>query len=107
MEPEGSLPCSQEPSTGSYPEPDQPNPYHLIPSLLRSILIVSTHLRFGFPSGLLPYGFATNILYAFLFSPFVLNVLPITSSLTLSFWLYLEESTSYEAPHYAVFSNTL
>jgi hypothetical protein len=25
MEPEGSLPFSQEPSAGSYPEPDQPN----------------------------------------------------------------------------------
>jgi hypothetical protein len=29
MEPEGSLPCSQEPSTGPYPEPDQSNAYHL------------------------------------------------------------------------------
>jgi hypothetical protein len=27
-EPEGSLPCSQEPSTGPYREPDQSNPYH-------------------------------------------------------------------------------
>jgi hypothetical protein len=26
--PEGSLPCSQEPSTGSCPEPDQSSPYH-------------------------------------------------------------------------------
>jgi hypothetical protein len=26
MEPEGSLPRSQEPSTGLYPEPDQSNP---------------------------------------------------------------------------------
>jgi hypothetical protein len=33
MEPEGSLPRSQEPSTGPYPEPDQSNPYHPILSL--------------------------------------------------------------------------
>jgi hypothetical protein len=36
---------------------------------LRSTLIFSTHLRLGLPSGLLPSGFHTNILYAFLFSP--------------------------------------
>jgi hypothetical protein len=33
MEPESSLPCAQEPSTGPYPEPDQSNPYYSILSL--------------------------------------------------------------------------
>jgi hypothetical protein len=38
------------------------------PISLRSILIVSTHLRLVLHSGLFPSGFPTNILYAFLFS---------------------------------------
>jgi hypothetical protein len=42
---------------------------------------LSTHLRLGLPSGLFPSGFPTNIL----FSPFMLHVLPISSSLTWSF----------------------
>jgi hypothetical protein len=44
MEPEGSLPYSQEPSTCHYPEPDQSNLYH------PTILILFNHLRFGLPS---------------------------------------------------------
>jgi hypothetical protein len=67
MEPEGSIPCSQEPSTGPYPEPYQSTPSH--PIFLRSILILFTHLRLSIPSGLFPSGLPTNILYAFLFSP--------------------------------------
>jgi hypothetical protein len=39
------------------------------PISLRSILILPTYLRLGLPSGLIPSGFPTNILYAFLFSP--------------------------------------
>jgi hypothetical protein len=68
--------CSQEPSTGPYLERYQ--------SYLRSILILSTNLRLGLPSGLFPSGFPTNILYAFLFSPFVLHALPISSWLDYS-----------------------
>jgi hypothetical protein len=33
MEPEGSLPCSEEPTIGPYPELDQSSSYHPILSL--------------------------------------------------------------------------
>jgi hypothetical protein len=79
-EPEGSLLCSQEPFTGSYPEPEQSNPHNPILSL-QTILILSTHLRTGPPSGTFLSGFTTNNLHLFLFSPFVLHALPISSSL--------------------------
>jgi hypothetical protein len=34
MEPEGSLPCSQEPSTGPYSESDQSKSHHPIVSIV-------------------------------------------------------------------------
>jgi hypothetical protein len=60
-----------------YPEPDQSSPYHPILSQ-RSILISSTHIRLGLPSGIFLSGFPTHTLYEFLFSPFVLHALSIS-----------------------------
>jgi hypothetical protein len=61
----------------------QSTPSNLISQ--RSIFVFSTHLRNGLPSAFFPSDFATNILYAILFSQFVLHALPISSSLTWSF----------------------
>jgi hypothetical protein len=63
MQPEGSLPCSLVPILS------QINPIHSIPSYpsIRSILILSTHLRLGLPSCLYPSGLPINIQYAVLF----------------------------------------
>jgi len=61
MEPESSLPRSQEPATGLYSEPHASNPY--LPTIL------SSHLCLDFPSGLFPSSFPTKILYIFLIAP--------------------------------------
>jgi hypothetical protein len=64
MEPECSLPYSQELSNCIYPEPDQSRHHHTIWPLQDS-----THLCFGLSSGLIPSGFPTYNLYEFLFFP--------------------------------------
>jgi hypothetical protein len=75
MEPKGSLPCSQEPSTGPYPKPDQSNPYHSIS--LRSILILSTFVSYLLAFPPISYMHSAS-------PPFMLHALPISSSLTWS-----------------------
>jgi hypothetical protein len=65
MEPEGSLPNSQEFYTSTDPEPDQSSPHHPIISN-RSILMLFIHLHLGLSSSLFPSGFPTNNLYTLL-----------------------------------------
>jgi hypothetical protein len=45
MEPEGSWPCSQEPSTGPHPKPDYFSPYYPIISLLLTYLLTELSLE--------------------------------------------------------------
>jgi hypothetical protein len=66
---------------------------------LRSILILSTHLRLCLPSGLFPSGFHTNIIYTFLFSPIRAACPAHLILLDLIILIMLGGSTSYEAPH--------
>jgi hypothetical protein len=68
-EPEGLSPCSQQPATGPYPEPNE-SILHASQSVsLRSILIPSSYLRLGLPSGIFPSEFPTKTLYTLLSSP--------------------------------------
>jgi len=68
MEPEGSLPHIQMPATCLYPEPDQSSPCPPHPTSRRSILILSSHLPLGLPSGVFSPSFHTKALYTPLLS---------------------------------------
>ena len=60
---------TQAPATCLYPGPAHSGPYTHILTSWRSILILSTHLRLGLPSGLFPSCFPTKTLHAPLSSP--------------------------------------
>jgi hypothetical protein len=61
MEPEGSLPCLQESSTGPYPQPDQSNPSH--PISLRSSLSLRSFIQRIRPSPRLLVIFRNKLIF--------------------------------------------
>ena len=81
----------------------QPNPVH-IPTSCRSILILTTHLRLGLPSGLFPSGFPTKTLYTPSPHPYAPHAQPISFFSILSPAQYWVRSTNHLAPRYAISS---
>ena len=102
MELEGSLLQSQVPTTCPYPEPDKSSPCFWSPLLWRSILIFSSHLCPGIPSGRFSLGLPIKTLYAPLLAP-IHATCPVHLIIELIIRVIFGESTDDKAPNYVVF----
>ena len=74
------------------------------PTSWRSILILSTHLRLGLPSGLLPTDFPTKTLYTPSPHPYAPHAQSFSFFSILSPTQYWVSSTNHLAPRYAISS---
>ena len=72
------------------------------PTSWRSIVILSTHLRLGLPSGLFPSGFPTKTLYTPSPLSYAPHAQPISFFSFLSPAQYWVRSTNHLAPRYAL-----
>ena len=73
------------------------------PTSWRSILILSTHLSLGLPSGLFHSGFPTKTLYTPSPHPYAPHAQSISFFSNLSLAQYWVRSTNHSAPRYAIF----
>jgi len=83
----------------------QSTPPH--PTSWRSILILTSHLRLGLPSGLFPSGFPNKTLYTTFLFPIRATCHAHLIFSILSREKYWVMSTDHSAPHYAVLSTPL
>ena len=74
------------------------------PTSWKPILVLSTHLRLGLPSRLLPSGFPSKTLYTPSPHPYAPHAQPISFFSILSPAQYWMRSTSHLAPRYAISS---
>ena len=91
MEPGGSLPPLHKPAIGLYLQQRAIQSLGSQPTSLKSILILSSQLRFGLPKCFLLSGFPTKTLYAFLNCSIRATCPAHLSRLDLSFLIRLGE----------------